>query len=381
MRIHIAEDDDITSKMLCSLLRRWGYEVIVYTDGLEAWQRLSALDEPELVLLDWQMPGLDGVEVCRRLRSEQPALGHYVVLLTSRSEIDDIVAGLQSGADDYLTKPFDKSELRARISVGTRTLDLQRHLSQSLSTIENTMQRLQKSFLWGRPPTILEGCSVAAEAIAHSKAAGDFYDYWSITPRQFDVVIGDVMGKGIIAALLGAATCNEALRAHRDLLAEGAQEPSPAMIVERLTNYVSGQFSDIDSFVTLVYCRVDVCVGTATLVSCGHPSPLVYSVSDKTCVAVECRNTPLGFPTDGTPTEATVGLESGDILLLYTDGITEAMNADGDLFGEARLAICLASSAGLSPVEILSSIRQAVHEFVGGETFRDDSTCVVVKID
>jgi DNA-binding response OmpR family regulator len=123
MKILIADDDRMSTVMLGRTLESWGFEVVVTYDGNAAWARIAALAEPAIAIIDWGMPGLSGIELCRRIRAASLTAPLYVILLTARSERQDLVAGLQAGADDYLTKPFDPDELRARIHVGQRTLD------------------------------------------------------------------------------------------------------------------------------------------------------------------------------------------------------------------------------------------------------------------
>jgi len=124
VRILIADDDRMSTLMLGATLEKWGYEVIEVHDGEAAWDRISGDKPPELAIVDWMMPGMDGIELCRRIRAAPPRSPVYVILLTARTSRQDLVAGLEAGADDYLTKPFDPDELRARIHVGQRTLGL-----------------------------------------------------------------------------------------------------------------------------------------------------------------------------------------------------------------------------------------------------------------
>jgi diguanylate cyclase (GGDEF)-like protein len=125
-------DDDLTSRLvLVGVLRKWGHEVVATLDGAQAWEAMQRPDAPALAILDWMMPGLPGVEVCRRVRglpSDQPP---YLILLTAKGEKADIVAGLEAGADDYLSKPFDPGELRARVDVGRRIIELQARLLEA----------------------------------------------------------------------------------------------------------------------------------------------------------------------------------------------------------------------------------------------------------
>jgi diguanylate cyclase (GGDEF)-like protein len=135
MKILIAEDDLTSRRILTVILKKWGYEPVVTEDGNEAWSKLQETDAPRLVLLDWNMPGLDGLEVCRRLRKSETTDSRYVILLTGRGEKGDIVRGLEAGANDYIAKPYDNEELQARIRVGQRMLDLQTSLLETQTAL------------------------------------------------------------------------------------------------------------------------------------------------------------------------------------------------------------------------------------------------------
>ena len=128
MKVLAAEDNPIFQSMLRNLLVKWGYEVVSAQDGNEAWSILQAEDPPRLAILDWMMPGMDGVEVCRRLRAAEREPYIYALLLTARTDSLDLVEGMDAGADDYLKKPFNALELRARLRAGHRIVDLQAQL-------------------------------------------------------------------------------------------------------------------------------------------------------------------------------------------------------------------------------------------------------------
>jgi len=128
MKILIAEDNDISRRILEAVLVKWSYEVTSASDGNEAWEKLQEKDAPRLMVLDWMMPGINGVEICRRMRQIDVVEPMYIILLTARDNKNDIVEGLRAGADDYIAKPFDKDELRARIDVGRRVVELQEAL-------------------------------------------------------------------------------------------------------------------------------------------------------------------------------------------------------------------------------------------------------------
>jgi len=132
MRVLVADDDSISRMVLRNLLIKWGYEPVEAQNGLLAWEILQAEDSPRLVLADWMMPGLDGPELCRRLRQTNQIDYHYVILLTSRDSKEDLLDGLNAGADDYITKPYLAQELEVRLRVGKRIVSLQKSLQEAL---------------------------------------------------------------------------------------------------------------------------------------------------------------------------------------------------------------------------------------------------------
>ncbi|MBV8847619.1 MAG: diguanylate cyclase [Bryobacterales bacterium] len=157
MRILIADDSIVTRHLLDATLRKWGYEVVVATDGNEAWRVLQGDNPPRVAILDWVMPGLTGPEVCKKVREhsrDSEGAYTYLLLLSSKSQREDLIEGMESGADDYLTKPFDLHELKVRLRAGTRIIDLQREL---LAAREELREQATKDFLtrlWNRSSII-----------------------------------------------------------------------------------------------------------------------------------------------------------------------------------------------------------------------------------
>jgi phosphoserine phosphatase RsbU/P len=134
----IADDDPVSREILARMLGQWGYDVVAAADGREAMEALRAQTEPVLAILDWMMPGMEGPEICRRVRGIHKSA--YILLLTARSGKDRLVEGLEAGADDYLSKPFDKDELHARLRVGARILDLQAMLNARVLELEAALE-------------------------------------------------------------------------------------------------------------------------------------------------------------------------------------------------------------------------------------------------
>jgi diguanylate cyclase (GGDEF)-like protein len=146
----IAEDDPIFRRILESWFKKWDYGVTAVENGLDAWEVLQREDAPQLAILDWMMPGMDGIELCRRIRGREHGTYLYVLLLTAKDDKQDMIAGLEAGADDYLTKPFDVDELRARVRAGKRILDLQAALIRAQHDLQFSADHDSLTALWNR---------------------------------------------------------------------------------------------------------------------------------------------------------------------------------------------------------------------------------------
>jgi sigma-B regulation protein RsbU (phosphoserine phosphatase) len=144
MRVLIAEDDAVSRRVLEATLEKAGYEVIVTRDGREALEALSADDPPRLLVLDWMMPGLDGTDICRRLREREDGDSFFILLLTTKTQKEDIVAGLRSGANDYIAKPFHHEELKARVANGRRLLQLRQRLDERIAELEAALAEVKQ---------------------------------------------------------------------------------------------------------------------------------------------------------------------------------------------------------------------------------------------
>lgn len=165
MKILIAEDDEVSRRLLAKSLTGWGHEIVITENGKEAWSILQREDAPRLAILDWMMPEMDGTEVCRLVRQKQSATPTYIILLTAKSRKADIVEGLAAGANDYITKPFDREELLARVQVGVTVIELQRSLAERVTDLEEALAQVR--VLQG----ILPICS-------YCKHVRDDKDYW-----------------------------------------------------------------------------------------------------------------------------------------------------------------------------------------------------------
>ena len=144
MRALIADDDRVAVEVLSRTMARWGFEVSVAYDGAAIWKKMQSVEGPSIALLDWMMPHIDGAEVCRRVREELPQAHMYLILVTSLESRRDMVAGLNAGADDYIIKPFDPDELRARVQVGERVLRLQERLAERVAELQAALTNVKQ---------------------------------------------------------------------------------------------------------------------------------------------------------------------------------------------------------------------------------------------
>ena len=174
MRVLIADDDRVLRHALRTHLRRWNYVVVECADGAEAWDAFQQPSPPPLAVIDWEMPALDGPAVCQRLRATPALATTYVILLTGKENRRDVISGLESGADDYITKPCDWDELRARVHIGSRTVTLQQALAAKVSELEAALANVRK--LSGLLPIC-----------AYCKRVRNDKDYW----EQIESFVGE----------------------------------------------------------------------------------------------------------------------------------------------------------------------------------------------
>ena len=172
MKILIADDSIVSRHLLEATLRKWGYDVMVACDGAEALDLLQREDAPSLIILDWMMPGMTGVEVCRRIRQRDSEPYTYILLLTSKSQKEDLIEGMEAGADDYITKPFDQNELQVRLRAGIRLVDLQTQLLKAREDLREQATRDSLTRLWNRSSILTELGRELARSVRESRPLG-----------------------------------------------------------------------------------------------------------------------------------------------------------------------------------------------------------------
>jgi sigma-B regulation protein RsbU (phosphoserine phosphatase) len=240
-----------------------------------------------------------------------------------------------------------------------------------------------QQMLLNEPPSDVPGLRVAALTIPSQRIDGDFYDFFTHERQCLDVIVADVMGKGIPAALLGAATkiqLREAL-SHLLALSQPGKLPEPKDIVTLAHAEMVQQLITLENFVTLCYARLDLNEQRLDLVDCGHTGVMHFRATTSLCTMVHGNNLPLGIRAGEIYEQTSVAFEPGDVLLFYSDGVTDARNAAGELFGAERLAACVRSHGARDPEALVAAIRQAVCTFTESDQLTDDLTCVAIKVE
>lgn len=402
MRILIVEDSKTIRTTLAAATTGWGYEVVSAASGEEAWEIIRQ-EPPRLMITDWMMPGMDGPTLCRKVRETASLLYVYIILLTALEDTQSLVEGMEAGADDFVRKPVNFEELRARIRAGERLLNLEQtlqtqnrrltELSEELQAAHAQIRRdlvmagqMQQSLL-PPPATIIDG--VHFERLYRPSAmhvSGDILNYFRLDEQTIAFYVIDVAGHGVAAAMVSfnlnrllAPDMNRGSPLKRPILAAPFYEL--VLPPERAITELNQQFqtdSDTIQYFTMVYGVVDTGARTIALCQAGHPNPL-YVRRGAPPEFVGKGGLPVGILPTAEYESITLHYNSADRLFLYSDGITECQNADGDMFGDERLKMLFENTGDLPLAEVLERLRLRLCEWRGGEHFEDDVSVLCVE--
>lgn len=382
----VADDDPGTQLLLRRKLEKNGYNVICAKTGREAVSRLS--EKVTSAVLDLKMPDGDGLYCLRYIREHFPDMAP--LMLTASENIANAVEAMKQGALDYVTKPFNPGQVAALVDKSVDAYRQSRRLKAAEKKLEQARQhqifvasQIQHTLLLGRPPGDIPEIQISQMTIPSQKIDGDFYDFIRMGPRVLDTVVADIMGKGIMAAFMGAALKSEFLRVLNEnrRVAGSGKIPEPEQIVDAVHNNMIGQMKELETFVTFCYGRFDLERYRFIFVDCGHVRTIHYKKAENRVELLRGANMPLGFPETVPFQQFTVPFSPGDLFLFYSDGVTEAANPEGELYDETRLVEHVEKNARLEAGELISSIKDDVIAFTGTGVFIDDFTCVCAKIN
>ncbi|WP_371808948.1 PP2C family protein-serine/threonine phosphatase [Ruegeria sp. HKCCD7255] len=376
-KVMIVDDSRLQRRILAASLKKWGF-VVLEADSGESALTLCQSDLPDLVLSDWVMPGMSGLEFCEKFRALDSHQYSYFILLTSKSEKQEVARGLDAGADDFLIKPLEADELRARISAGARILGMQRELSQKNAMIEAALDELKvahdaidKDLMQARKiqeslvPELSRRfgksqLSLLLKPCGH--IGGDLVGMFSPSANRIGFYSIDVSGHGITSAMMTARLGgylsskyfdqNIAMVKHYDkFYALLPPEEVAANLNARLL-----ADTGIEEYFTMVYAVVDLRNGHLKMVQAGHPHPLMLRQDGRAEFLGE-GGLPIGLLPNAQFEQIETYMRPGDRLLLYSDGFTECRLTDGSLLDEDGLeSLALDCAQGRGGAEFLDDM-------------------------
>ncbi|MGE3541206.1 MAG: PP2C family protein-serine/threonine phosphatase [Candidatus Tectimicrobiota bacterium] len=380
MKILVVDDEPDLEALVRQKFRRHirskEFEFIFARHGAEALDYLRADRDIELVLTDINMPVMDGLTLLTHLGDLNPIL--QAVIISAYGDMQNIRTAMNLGAFDFLTKPINLDDLTLTIDKTVRQLHLQKqalHEHDQLLAIKHELQiatHIQQATLPRRFPPFPERheFDLYAEMIPAREVGGDFYDFFLLDETRLGLVIGDVSGKGVPAALLMATS--------RMLVKSIALSQAHAAACLQQVNRLLAADNDSMLFISLVYGILHLQSGALEYCNAGHHAPYVLGADGTLTALPTTRGLVLGLDEQFVYTANTISVAPGSTLLLYTDGIPEAFNRQGAIFSVERLEAHLRQAAGQAPQELLQGIVQAVREFAAGAPQSDDLTLLAV---
>ena len=392
MRVLIVDDSKAQRRILAVQLARWGYRVSEAESGEVA---LALCEEQgfDIVLSDWMMPGMTGLELCKAFRA-LPREGYgYFILLTSKSEKTEIASGLENGADDFLAKPVNSDELRARLRVGERIVSMQQELVIKNHLVGSTLdqlqrlydsldrdlieaKKLQQSLIRDRHRDFGRGqASMMMQPSGH--VGGDLVGSFVIDEDRIAVFSVDVSGHGVASAMMtarlagllsgGSPEQNIALTVNPD----GSRNAVPPEEVAFRLNRLMIEDVQVDQYFTMAYAEIDLRSGQVKLVQAGHPHPLLIR-KDGQMRSLGVGGLPIGLIPGATYESMTTVLSPGDRLFLVSDGVTECPDPLGNELGTEGMITLLAQSVHLPSPNLLEALMWDLANFFVGNDFPDD---------
>ena len=398
-RVLIVDDSRLQRKILSSSVKRWGFEVFEAASAEEALEMCGDM-QPDLVLSDWMMPGMNGLDFCNAFRALPGDRYGYFILLTSKSEKNEVAMGLEAGADDFVTKPVDANELRARITAGGRILQMQRELTDKNRLISETLnelqrvydsldndlleaKKLQQSLIPVRHKAFETG-DVSLMLRSSGHVGGDLVGFFPAGDDHLGLYAIDVSGHGISSALMTARLAGYLSSSAPDQnVALGKADDNsyyalpPHEVIETLNNLVLEEM-ETEHYFTLLLADINLRTGAVRMAQAGHPHPVIQR-ADGTIEQDGPGGFPVGLMSDISFTAFDTTLHPGDRLLLLSDGVTECPSPGGGMLDEAGLERMLRQLRDTSGPALFEALLWQLGEFAGGRAFPDDVSGILFE--
>ncbi len=417
LTILFIDDEPSVLTSLRRFLRKERYQTFFAPSGKEA---LGIMESREIHILvtDLRMPEMSGLELISVVKSRYPET--IRMILSATRDIEQTIESINTGeVFRFISKPLDPEPFKKIIMdaveyylMKTEREELLEQLSTTNITLENAIKkitevnsekeklaeearsiecRIEQQLLRSDIPEKIQEATLAASSIPSGHLDGDFFDFIDFGNNQFDLIIADVMGKGVQSALVGAGIKAMMLKAHaQHNCARGTRMncPSNTPDITSIANIFSlihsmsiQKLLQLNMFVTLCYARFNLEKSEMAFIDCGHTKTIHYRADEKRYSFLEGKNLPLGMEEQATYFPQVVSLQKDDIFLFYSDGVTEAENPKGECYGPERLAKLVAGNNQLQPQELLEKVNKEVAGFTENSTFDDDFTCIAVRID
>jgi sigma-B regulation protein RsbU (phosphoserine phosphatase) len=394
-RILIAEDDEPSRIFLQRVLEKAGYEVRAAEDGVAALGMFEG-EDIRVVITDWVMPRMGGVELCKAIRGRATEGYVFIIMVTAKDNKRDIVEAIDAGADDYVTKPYDKGELLARIRAGARIIALEQELNEknrellrANTTLKNDLiaaSRLQTSFLPKSAPQ-MSGLDFSWFFRPCDMVGGDTFNFFALDDEHAALYILDVSGHGVPAAMLSVTlTRTMTPDAERGGIltgmsgSSGKGQPTAPREIARILNRRFPMDEDVGQYFTLLYGIVHLPSMRMRYVQAGHPHLMILRGNGQ----IQFFQRPgfaIGMFDDADFQEEEIPLGAGDRIFFYSDGIVEAVNRQDEVYGLERLVESVTDRRDRSISEITEGILDDVMRFTEGAEVLDDMTLVAFLVN
>ncbi|MEM0987370.1 MAG: SpoIIE family protein phosphatase [Pseudomonadota bacterium] len=396
-RVLVVDDSTAQRKMLSLLLRKWEFETSEAADGADALAMAEA-EHFDIIISDWVMPKMSGVEFCKAIRAKEAETYTYFILLTSKTEKEDIAVGLDAGADDFLSKPTDSNEMKARLRAGERLLAMQDDLVDKndriteafdrLNTLYESIDRdlraaarLQQALI----PERQGECGPVPIGVAYCPAGhvgGDLLGYFRVSHDRVVAYSIDVSGHGVSSALLtmrlsnffnsqqlgeniGVTMCGDGIFRPRD----------PAAVMTDLNHRVQDD-ADNDQYFTMLYADVNLTTGLVRYCQAAHPNPAIIRATGE-IEFIGDGGPPVGLMPDMNYETQVVHLAPGDRFMTFSDGIVECESPHGQLLENEGLADILNRHWGMSEREVLDQVMLEMKAYTQTDGFDDDVSALL----